>query len=157
MERYYLTIWAEVNTRWRGRQVGIKLHEINTSHRLVTGSFHAPGAKAAVPGSHGLPSSDGMSLCPGPISPLNQSDTSLFHVPFSDDQIKGLLYLTRVLYSPVHKQWQELSNGKRQETTGQSCFSRPGTFLALRHLIMLFSSENIQNFFNPFGKLKAFL
>lgn len=95
MEQYYLTISAEVNTRWRGRQVGIKLHKINTSHRLGTGSFHAPGAKAAVPGSHGLPSSDGMSLRPGPILPLNQSNTSLFHFPFSDDQIQRFAILDK--------------------------------------------------------------
>lgn len=73
----------------------MELNFINTSRRLVTGRFHAPGAKAVVPSSHGLPSSDGMPLRTGPILPLNQSDTSLFHFPFSDDQIQRFAILDK--------------------------------------------------------------
>lgn len=62
----------------------------------MTGGFHAPGAKVVI------------TYWPNIATEL--SDTSLSFL-WVMTKFKGVLYWKRVLYTSIHKQWEELSDG----------------------------------------------
>ena len=71
MEQCYLTAYMFI-FKMEAIELRLNFVKVSISHRLMNGSFHVPGPRVAVRGSHGS-----LSSLTGPMLPLNRTPAAL--------------------------------------------------------------------------------
>lgn len=95
MEQCYLTAYMFI-FKMEAIELRLNFVKVSISHRLMNGSFHVPGPRVAVHGSHGSLSSGWTSSLTGPMLPLNCTPAALAFLQVVA-KFKGLSYCSQIM------------------------------------------------------------